>query len=114
VPAGNLLGSTVTVTELVENGATAPPLDADSQLPPELGVALTVKFSAALPVLAITMDCVKTDVDPCVAAKLRARGLTSTAGPEFPITLRDNVKGIEKGVVMPSMVKLIERVTEKV
>jgi hypothetical protein len=71
------------------NGATVPvPGDTDNQLPPEFGVAETVKFSPELPLLAITIDCVTTEVEPCVNEKLRTPGFTDTAGPAFPVTLR--------------------------
>src|ERR1700676_310992 len=94
VPACKLVGSTLTERELVENGATVPaPGETDSQLPPEFVAALTVKVSAALPVLEITTDCVVTEVEPCVRENVSAPGLTATAGPEFPLMTMDTGKG---------------------
>ena len=57
VPASKPLGFTLTVTELMDTGATAPAAgDTDSQLLPEFTVALAVKLVAELPLFEITMD----------------------------------------------------------
>ena len=57
VPAPKPVGFTLTVTERVDTGGTAPdPGDTDSQLLPEFTVALAVKLVAELPLFEITMD----------------------------------------------------------
>ena len=82
VPAAKPFGFTLTVTELVDTDPTVPDAwDKDSQLPPEFAVPLAVKLSATLPVLAITMDCVRGVAEPWDKEKLRLPGLTATAGP---------------------------------
>ena len=91
VPSANPLGFILTDREMLEYGATVPELgDTDNQFPPDSGIAVTVNVCAEFPLLVITMDCVTADVEPCVAEKLSALGLTPIAGPEFPVTVRVN------------------------
>src|SRR5207249_4922060 len=87
VPAGRMLGFTLTITGELPNGATDPPALAVSQLPPFTVVAVAVKDWACAPRFEISSVCDSNPVTPCDAGKLSAEGPTEIAGPLPPLIL---------------------------